>query len=65
MQFELLSGLAGTILAMSRRVPSGAAIEPVTKARWHVSLDALAWHLTAMPGFPTDAHLATIVPRYS
>ena len=64
MQFELLSGMAGTILALSRRVLTGAAIQPATKARWHVSLDALAWHLSEAPGFPTEDHLAAIAPLY-
>jgi hypothetical protein len=64
MQFELLSGMGATIVGMSRRVPQGSAVAADTKARWHVSLDALAWYLMGASGFPTEAHLATIRPRY-
>jgi hypothetical protein len=64
MQFELLSGMGAPIVGMSRRVPEGSTVAADTKARWHVSLDALAWYLTGATDFPTDAHLATIGPRY-
>ena len=64
MQFELLSGMGATIFALSRRMPAGSSLTADTKARWHVSLDRLAWYLMDAPGFPTQAHLAAIATRY-
>jgi hypothetical protein len=64
MQFELLSGMGATIFALSRRVPAGSSVAADTKARWHVSLDALAWYLMDARGFPTEAHLAVVSSRY-
>lgn len=64
MQFELLSGMGATILAVSRRMPEGIEVAAEAKAGLHVSLDALAWYLMGANNFPTAAHLATIRRRY-